>query len=119
MLYHLQSYNNKQNENDSDRVVIEAIYLDDCIVSTTTEEELSKLKTTFPDFLYTTELILRTSAYDNIQESSQHPSSGFINTTSILEETIAPRQYRFILGVKSIWLLNGYLMKLSVMKTGQ
>ena len=68
--------------------------MDDFIVSTTTEEELSELRTTFPDFLHTTELISRTSAHDNIQEPSQHPSSGFISTSSILEET----RYRSIEG---------------------
>ena len=64
MLYHLQNYNDKQDENDSDRVVIEAICLDDCIVSATTEGELSKLKTPLPDFLHATGLIAKTSAYD-------------------------------------------------------
>ena len=84
---------------------------------------------TLPDFLHMAELISRTSAHDNIQEPSQHPSSGLIIKSSILEEkryksiegqkkTIVTRQYMFLLKKKFIWQLNLYLMNLSVMKAG-
>lgn len=94
LLYQSQSHENSQDEDDIERVVIEAAYLDDVIISTTSEEEISKLKRTFPNFLHTSELISKTSVYGNIQEPSQLPSPGFINTASILEES----KYRSIKG---------------------
>ena len=61
LLYQSESHENSQDEDDIERVVIEAAYLDDVIISTTSEEEISKLKRTFPKFLHTSELILKTS----------------------------------------------------------
>ena len=42
LLYQSQSHENSQDEDDIERVVIEAAYLDDVIISTTSEEEISK-----------------------------------------------------------------------------
>ena len=87
MLFHLQSCNDKTDENDSDRIVIETIYIDYCNILATTEEDLSELKAILSNFLHATGLIARASACENTQDSLQHPSPGFINTTSILERT--------------------------------
>ena len=86
-LYRSQIHGNSLDEDDLERVVIEAAYLDDVFISASTEEGISKLKRTFPKFLYSSEIISKTSVHGNIQEPSQLPSPGFINTAIILEES--------------------------------
>ena len=87
LLYQSQSHENSLDEDDLERVVIEAAYLDDVIISASSEEEIGKLKRTFPKFLHSLEIISKTSVHGNIQEPSQLPSPGFINTAIILEES--------------------------------
>ena len=87
LLYQSQSHENSIDEDGLDRVVIEAAYLDDVIISASSEEEISKLKRTFPKFLHRSEIISKTSEHGNIQEPSQLPSPGFINTARIMEES--------------------------------
>ena len=87
LLCQSQSHETSLDEDAVERVVIEADYLDDIIISASLEEEASKLKRTFPKFLHSSETMSKTSVHDNIQEPSQLPSLGFINTARILEES--------------------------------
>ena len=70
LLHQAQSYKNSQDEDDVERVVIEAAYLDDVVISASSEEEICKLKRTFPKFLHSSEIISKTSVHTRATPNS-------------------------------------------------
>ena len=70
LLYQSPNHKNSQDEDDVERVVIEAAYLDDVVISASSEEEICKLKRTFPKFLHSSEIISKTSVHTRATPTS-------------------------------------------------
>ena len=66
--------------------MLENVYIDDCSFSVTTEDELREIKANLPDFLHTNGLIAQATTCEGTRKPLELSSSGFINTTSILEK---------------------------------
>ena len=66
--------------------MLENVYMYDCNYSITTEEELREIEENLPDFLHANGLLARATTCEGTPKKLELSSSGFINTTSILQK---------------------------------
>ena len=83
---HLQDHDDKSGESNRDKIILDNIYIDVCSFSATTEDELREIKAILPDVLHTNGLIDKATTCENTRDPLELSSSGFINTTSILQK---------------------------------
>ena len=83
---HLQDHDDKSGKSNRDKIILDNIYIDDCSFSATTEDELREIKAILPDVLHANGLIAKATICKNKRNPLELSSSGFINTTSILEK---------------------------------
>ena len=83
---HLQNHDDKSGESNRDKILLDNIYIDDCSISATTEDELREMKAILPDILRTKGLIAKAPTWEIARDLLERSFSGFINTSSILEK---------------------------------
>ena len=83
---HLQNHDDKSGESNRDKITLDNIYIDDCSISASTEDELREMKAILPDILRTKGIIAKAPTCEITRDPVEHSSSGFINTASIIKK---------------------------------